>query len=183
MKHSVTQGSLRDVKIIAGLGNPGTRYATTYHNVGLLALDYLAHALGGLKFQPVREEPFAYAKRDSLVLVKPNLPMNESGRAVALALKFFRLKPRELLVIHDDSDILLNNIKFSFGRGPAGHRGVTSLITHLKTKNFWRARIGIRKTRGKAGEFVLRKISHSDLRAFHSVVSELTRKFSENDDV
>ncbi len=106
--------------------------------------------------------------------------MNKSGKAVAEAKKRFKVKSEEILIIHDDSDIELGKYKFSFGRGSAGHKGIESIIKALKTKNFWRLRIGIRSKkvglsaearRAKAEDFVLKKITKKDLLIFNEVFS------------
>ena len=86
--------------------------------------------------------------------------MNRSGAFVEKTLNKHKIKPEELIVVHDDSDIELGKYKISFGRGSAGHNGVQSIINTLKTKDFWRLRIGIGKIsdqKTKAEEFVLKK--------------------------
>lgn len=90
--------------------------------------------------------------------------MNQSGNFVKAALKKYKIKPEEILIAHDDSDIELGKYKISFGRGSAGHNGVQSIIDALKTKNFWRLRIGIgcELTRTKAIDLVLKKINKKD---------------------
>ncbi|MEE8131931.1 MAG: aminoacyl-tRNA hydrolase [Candidatus Paceibacterota bacterium] len=152
------------IKLIIGLGNPGSQYTLTYHNVGFLAVDYLTKNLINSK----------------LVIIKPKTFMNKSGKAVAEAKKRFKVKSEEILIIHDDSDIELGKYKFSFGRGSAGHKGIESIIKALKTKNFWRLRIGIRSKkvglsaearRAKAEDFVLKKITKKDLLIFNEVFS------------
>ena len=114
--------------------------------------------------------------KENIIFVKPLTFMNESGKAVLAAMRYFsakdkKIKPKEILIIHDDADIELGKIKLSFGQGAAGHHGVESVIKNLKTKNFWRIRIGIRpKTpndknqapKKKAGGFVLEKITPAD---------------------
>jgi PTH1 family peptidyl-tRNA hydrolase len=157
------------IKLIIGLGNPGKEYEKTYHNVGFLAIDFLA------------KNPL------SARLLKSNSYMNQSGSFVAKASKKYGIKPEEILIIHDDSDIELGKYKVSFARGSAGHRGVQSIIDALATKNFWRLRIGIRPpkknisvnqrthqrqsaiSRRKASEIVLKKISKKDLETLEKV--------------
>lgn len=162
--------------LVIGLGNPGSQYALTYHNVGFLAIDYLNKCQApSIKCQAL----------------KSNVYMNESGKFVAKILKKNRVKPEKILIIHDDSDIELGKYKFSFERGSAGHKGVASIIKFLKTKNFWRLRIGIRpKTsrkkadlpaearRAKAGDFVLKKINKKDLAVFRKVFEETQKTYS-----
>lgn len=137
-------------RLIIGLGNPDRRYAHTYHNAGILAADCL----------------FGLRTPDSdCRLLKSDAYMNQSGNFVKTEIKKLKIKPEELLVIHDDSDIELGKYKFSFCRGSAGHKGVESVIKTLKTKNFWRLRIGIRPkaSKIKAEKFVLKKITKKDL--------------------
>ena len=141
--------------MVIGLGNPGKEYAATYHNLGYAAADMLAR---GEKF--LRHGNFEYCRLGKVLIVKPLTFMNESGLAVSAAASFFKVKPEEILVIHDDSDIILGNYKLACGRGAAGHNGVKSVISELGTDQFCRLRLGIRKEslRVKAGGFVLNKI-------------------------
>ncbi len=145
-------------KLLIGLGNPGKGYENTYHNAGHLFVDFLAEP--GAKFK--KEKTFAYLKAPGLVLAKTDVFMNQSGGAVSAAKKYFNLKPSEILVVHDDSDISLGSFKLSFGRGSAGHLGIASVIRSLRTNKFHRLRIGTRpsneRARKKANEFVLKKI-------------------------
>jgi len=158
-------------KLIIGLGNPDKEYQNTYHNVGFLAVDFLANSL-----------PLAK-------LLKSDSYMNESGLFVLKAVKKNGLKPEEVLIIHDDADIELGKYKLSFGRGSAGHRGVESIINSLGTKNFWRLRIGINKIsniknqkskRIKAADFVLKKISKADLETLLKVFDGVVKKVFED---
>ncbi len=158
------------IKLIIGLGNPGKKYEKTYHNIGVLFIEYLA------------ENGHADAE-----LVKPNVFMNQSGPMVAKLLKKSGAKPEEILIVHDDSDIELGKYKLSFGRSSAGHKGVESVIQSLGTKNFWRLRIGIRKVsnvrhqvlRKKAEKIVLKKINKEDWRVLEKVFQtiKMTTKF------
>ena len=118
----------KDVSLIVGLGNPGKDYERTYHNAGRLTLAVLAPEDGWHT-----RDKFRYVKDSGRTFVMPKTFMNESGEAVAAALKYFKLKPADLLVIHDDSDLPLGEWKFQFGRGSAGHRGIASIINHLRS--------------------------------------------------
>ena len=161
------------IKLIIGLGNPDKKYENTYHNAGFLFLDYLK-TLNALPY----------------TLLTSNVYMNESGTFVEKIVKRHRAKSSEILIVHDDSDLELGTYKLQSGRGAAGHHGVESVIKSLRTKNFWRLRIGIRpKTdqrsqqtvrnnlRLKAEKFVLKKISKTNLEiletAFSKIISEL----------
>ena len=102
--------------------------------------------------------------------------MNKSGLFVKEALKKYKAKPEQLLVIHDDSDIELGKYKLSFGRSSAGHKGVQNVINHLKTQKFWRLRIGIRpsqeRKRAKADALVLKKIAPANKQLLDKVFKE-----------
>ncbi|OGY62920.1 MAG: hypothetical protein A2745_02625 [Candidatus Harrisonbacteria bacterium RIFCSPHIGHO2_01_FULL_44_13] len=148
------------LKLIIGLGNPDPKYQNTYHNVGHLFIDYLTKS--------------SQLKTKNL---KTDVYMNESGRFVARTLKKHNANPKELLIVHDDSDLGLGTYKLQFGRGAAGHHGIENVIKVLKTKNFWRLRIGIRppqeKTRQRAEKFVLKKISTADKKSLEGVFEKL----------
>lgn len=159
---------IQDVKLIIGLGNPGEKYENTYHNTGFLFIDYLNR---NSKIQ-----------NQNLQILKSGFYMNESGVFVFKILKKCGIKPENLLIIHDDSDIKIGKYKISFNRGSAGHKGIESIIKSLGAKNFWRLRIGIRPTnnteqrgtkrkvaRKKAGEFILKKINKKDLEILEKI--------------
>ncbi len=144
-------------RLIIGLGNPDKEYGKTYHNVGFLAINFLAENSSARK------------------LIKSEVYMNESGGFVKKTIKKNNAKPEEVLIIHDDSDIKMGEYKLSFGRSSAGHRGVQSIIDSLKTKNFWRLRIGIRKNKKqKASEIVLKKISKADMETLNKIFKEFS---------
>ena len=180
----------RNIKIVIGLGNPGSKYEDTYHNVGILCLDFMAQQiLRDDELSYTLNPRFSYLKTKTIIFIKPQMYMNASGTAVHAALAHFRIQPDAMLVAHDDSDITLGNYKVAFNRGAAGHRGVESVIKVLGTKEFWRLRIGIRKTgiknqelgiRRKAGEMVLRKISKVDFEVLESVFKQALVQLSES---
>jgi PTH1 family peptidyl-tRNA hydrolase len=132
------------MKLIIGLGNPGKKYEKTRHNVGFMVLDELA---GGEKWGESKKVKAQYIKMrmgdENVELLKPQTFMNESGRAVAYAANKNGVSPADILVIHDDVDIPLGEIKIQEGRGAAGHNGVKSIIQHLGTKDFTRIRVGV----------------------------------------
>jgi len=147
-----------DIKLIFGLGNPGEKYASTYHNVGQIYIDHIAKG----NFEKYRN--FEFSRGENFIFAKSLTFMNDSGGAVREALRYFNLRPENLLVVHDDSDIALGEYKISFDQGSAGHNGVQSVIDHLKTQRFFRLKIGVRENqRDKAGEFVLKPISKVEL--------------------
>lgn len=158
--------------LIIGLGNPDPLLENTYHNIGALAVESLAPE----KFRN-HKGIFSYAKIDGRIFVRPLVFMNESGLAVKEAMRVFDIKPKDILIIHDDSDIAIGEVKYSSGGGSAGHKGMRSIIEHIKTSEFARARIGIREKdeirRKKAEEFVLSPITKKDHEIFEKVFSTL----------
>jgi len=146
------------VKLIAGLGNPGTRYLWTRHNAGFMVLDRLSHESGipAVKkgFSGVYGEGWWQGER--LLLLKPFTYMNLSGRSVAEAVRFHKLSLEDLIVIHDDLDIPFGRIKLKKGGGHGGHNGLRSLLAELGSGDFTRVRIGIdRPGRGDVVDYVL----------------------------
>ncbi len=161
------------IKMIAGLGNPGAAYRHTYHNIGYLAIDFLSDQEPESGWR--RGNKFTYLRTGGWVFVKPAMFMNESGEALKQAAKYFKVRPENLLVINDDSDLEIGKYKIGFGRGAAGHRGAASVISSFKTNDFWRARIGARSQPGKAGGFVLKKINPGDRKKITAVFGDLKR--------
>jgi peptidyl-tRNA hydrolase, PTH1 family len=130
------------MKILVGLGNPGGEYVNTRHNVGFMLLDRLVTS-GWMKS---KNGLLAYSwLKSDLELVKPQTFMNKSGEAVSYVLKKHKVKPLDLIVVHDDLDIALGMYKIQLGKGPKIHNGVNSVTTTLETDQFWRVRIGIEK--------------------------------------
>ncbi len=172
--------NIEGVKIVIGLGNPGKKYEKTYHNTGFLAVDFLIKNIsvssGLSKFRIPSSKNFGYVKIGKLVLIKPLTFMNNSGKAVKEAIRYFSAKPEEVLIIHDDSDINLGKCKVSFGRGSAGHQGVESIVKFLHTKNFQRLRVGVKQTGKKAEEIVLKKIGKNDLKIIEKVFKTINIK-------
>ncbi len=160
-------------KIVVGLGNPGPEFENTYHNVGILALKKMA---GSAEFKTYKHL-FEYAEAQDTAFIAPLTFMNGAGAAVREALKKFGAKPKDLVVIHDDSDIPVGKYKISRERGSAGHKGVQSIMDALHTNDFTRIRIGIRAPnevkRKKAEEFVLKKIRPADREVLEELFASL----------
>jgi peptidyl-tRNA hydrolase, PTH1 family len=130
--------------LVAGLGNPGREYEHTRHNAGWLVLDELARRHRGSwrsKFSGSLAEVRLGDLR--LALLKPETYMNESGRSVAAAARFFKVEPEALLVVHDDVDLEAGRLQARCGGGLAGHNGLRSLARDLGTQDFLRLRIGV----------------------------------------
>lgn len=132
------------MQIIVGLGNPGKKYTGTLHNAGALVLDRVAEDLGQ-SFAPAPKNIPAYiAHAADVLLVKPTTFMNVSGRAVQQMLAYYKLTPANLVVVYDDIDLLLGDVRVSAGGGAGGHNGIRSIIESLGgEKAFGRIRIGV----------------------------------------
>jgi len=130
--------------LVAGLGNPGREYASTRHNAGWMVLDELARRHGGSwrsKFSGSLAEVRLGDLR--LGLLKPETYMNDSGRSVGAAVRFFKVEPDQVLVVHDDVDLEAGRLQARNGGGLAGHNGLRSLGQHLGSQDFQRLRIGV----------------------------------------
>jgi PTH1 family peptidyl-tRNA hydrolase len=130
--------------LVAGLGNPGREYAGHRHNVGHMVADELARRHGGSwrgKFSGDLSELRIGESR--VALLKPMTYMNESGRSVGAAVRFFKLPPEQLLVVHDEGDFDLGRLQARLGGGLAGHNGLRSIAQALGTQEFLRLRIGV----------------------------------------
>lgn len=132
------------MRLIVGLGNPGPKYAANRHNVGYMAVDEIVrrHSFGPYRsrFQALVAEGALDGAR--LQAMKPLTFMNESGRAVGEAVRFHKIEPQDVLVIHDELDLAPGKIKVKLGGGTAGHNGLRSIDAHIGP-DFWRLRIGI----------------------------------------
>ncbi|HEY3068920.1 MAG TPA: aminoacyl-tRNA hydrolase [Gaiellaceae bacterium] len=153
------QASTLDL-LVAGLGNPGREYAETRHNVGFMVADELTLRHGGSwrgKFSGDLAELRLNGLR--LAVLKPQTYMNESGRSVGAAVRFFKVEPVALVVVHDEVDLEPGRLQVRLGGGLAGHNGLRSVAQHLGTGEFGRVRIGVgRPERGDprpVADFVL----------------------------
>lgn len=149
--------------LVAGLGNPGRGYETTRHNVGWLVMDELARRHGGSfrsKFSGRLAELRIDGKR--VALLKPETYMNESGRSLGAAARFFKAESDALLVVHDDVDLEPGRLQARAGGGLAGHNGLRSIAQALGTQEFLRLRIGV----GRPGRGDRRSVSDYVLSGF-----------------
>jgi peptidyl-tRNA hydrolase, PTH1 family len=150
--------------LVAGLGNPGREYGDTRHNVGFMVAEELARRHGG-SWRAKFSGDLAEMRLDGLRLavLKPQTYMNESGRSVGAAARFFKVEPEALLVVHDEVDLEPGRLQARLGGGLAGHNGLRSVAQHLGTPEFARLRIGVgRPERGDprpVADFVLSPFS------------------------
>src|SRR5215218_8356029 len=129
--------------LVAGLGNPGREYEGNRHNVGFMVADELARRHGG-SWRGKFSGRLADVRIDDhrVGLLKPETYMNESGRSVKAAAAFFKLEPDAILVVHDESDLEPGRLQARRGGGLAGHNGLRSIASHLRTQDFLRLRVG-----------------------------------------
>jgi PTH1 family peptidyl-tRNA hydrolase len=130
--------------LVVGLGNPGHEHERDRHNVGWLVADELARRMDG-RWRAKFSGRLAEVRLDSLrlALLEPETFMNDSGRSVAAATRFFKAEPESLLVVHDDVDLEPGRLQARAGGGLAGHNGLRSLAQALGTQEFLRLRIGV----------------------------------------
>lgn len=178
------------IRLIIGLGNPGQEYEKTRHNTGFIIAEEIRRVYDLPKWE-TRPKFFAEISEGKIgkakaILARPQTMMNNSGKAVFAAAKFLKIKPEEILVIHDDADLPLGVAKISRNKSAGGHRGVGSIIRALKTENFSRLRVGIQPSAKKhqdamklilskyklAEEKVLKKIIKKAVPAMETAVNE-----------
>ena len=162
------------IKLIVGLGNPGTEYAQTRHNAGFWFLDNLAQARGA-HFNLEKGFKGHVAKLPGVWLLKPTTFMNRSGQAVAPLANFYKITPDEVLVVHDELDLAPGAIKLKKGGGSGGHNGLKDIEAQLGTRDTWRLRIGIGHPRelgmqNEVIDFVLHPPSNDHLNAIEEAM-------------
>ena len=155
------------VKLIAGLGNPGRQYEKNRHNAGFLFLDYLFSKYAGSwvnesKFQGIIGR--CNVGENKVLLLKPQTFMNRSGLSVGAVMRYYKYKPEDVLIVHDELDIPAGEVRLKVGGGHAGHNGLRDIIANLGEKNFYRVRLGIgRPVSGlSVSDYVLSNFSKDD---------------------
>lgn len=133
------------MKLIAGLGNPGSEYASTKHNVGFMLVDALAKQWNAENWRTKQDALVAETQvgGEKVLLVKPLTYMNESGRAVGPLLAWYKIAPEDLVVLYDDMDIPVGTVRLRKKGSAGGHNGMKSILYHVQAENFSRVRIGI----------------------------------------
>jgi PTH1 family peptidyl-tRNA hydrolase len=141
------------IRMLVGLGNPGTEYEGTRHNAGFWWVDEAARVLGArLMHDRAYHGLVARVNRPDgpVWLIEPQTYMNLSGKSVAPLARFFKIEPSEILVVHDELDLPPGQMKIKQGGGAAGHNGLKDIHAQLGTADFWRLRIGIGHPRDSA---------------------------------
>lgn len=172
--------------LIVGLGNPGKKYEKTRHNIGFRVVDELHSSsrfaivrlienFSGWKYEKKCQAEISQGKIDNqkMILAKPQVFMNNSGKSVKSLIDFYKITSPGLVVIHDDIDLPSGKIRISKGRGAAGHKGVESIIRAIDSKNFIRFRVGIQPETKKPKNtetFVLQKFTKEEEKIIKEVV-------------
>lgn len=151
--------------MIVGLGNPGADYLLNRHNVGFTAIDALAENNRATAWQKKFKGHVAslVLADTTALLLKPTTYMNLSGEAVGEALRYYKLTPEDVIVLHDDIDLEAGQIKVKQGGGDGGHNGLKSIDAHIG-KDYWRVRIGVGRPEHKSEvtDYVLGNFSKAD---------------------
>ena len=165
------------IRLLAGLGNPGPEYDATRHNAGFWWLDAVAAKLGArLGYDRSYHGLVARVNRpggEPLWLVEPQTYMNLSGKSVAALARFYKIAPDEILVAHDELDLLPGQVKLKLGGSHAGHNGLKDIVAQLGSADFWRLRLGIGHPGVKAEviQYVLKKPSQEHREAIEHCIA------------
>jgi PTH1 family peptidyl-tRNA hydrolase len=173
LHHAVVDDRNEPIRVIAGLGNPGNEHQNDRHNAGFWFLDHLERRLGSGS-QP--EARFfgdlgrvRLGESGALWLLKPSTYMNRSGEAIGALCSYYRIAPAQLLVVHDELDLMPGTARLKFGGGSAGHNGLKDISNRLGGADFWRLRLGIGHPRSlglreEVASFVLHRPSAEHLK-------------------
>lgn len=165
---------MANTKLVVGLGNPGKEYAHNRHNAGYRCINHLAKAHHVSLSERSCRAQFGISRiaGSEVVLSKPRTFMNSSGDSVILLIKRFKVPLDDLFVIHDDLDLPLGRIRFYFGGGSGGHRGIESIVTRLGSRDFNRIRLGIGRPPDdmEAAEYVLTDFNPVEASIFEETV-------------
>lgn len=176
------------MKLIVGLGNVGSKYAGTRHNVGFMTVEEYARQKG-IEFSQIKHEAeiaeFFY-QGEKIILAKPLTYMNESGRSVKPLLNYSNLAVSDLVVIHDDLDLPVGHIRLRLQGSAGGHNGIKSIIAQLGTQKFKRIRIGIdHPQKVSVVDWVLTRFTQTEQKEFAQGIEQATAALDnwiENDD-
>lgn len=162
------------MKLIVGLGNPGTDYVNTRHNIGFMYLDYIFKDNFKLnkKFNALEYETIIDSEK--VMIIKPLSYMNLSGEVVIKYVNYYKIKLQDIVVIQDDLDMEIGRCKLLYNHGDGGHNGIKNIISHLGSKEFLRLKIGISNSKNMdTKDYVLGKFSINDKEVIDKTFSYL----------
>lgn len=165
-----------DAWLVVGLGNPGPGYAAHRHNVGEMVVEELGKRTSA-NFKRHRANAMVAEVRSPagrMILAGTNTYMNLSGGPVAGLLKYYKLGPERLVVVHDELDIPFDTVRLKLGGGPGGHNGIRDIIAAVGTEDFIRVRVGIGRPPGRqdAANFVLSNFSSTEKQSLPNLVTD-----------
>jgi PTH1 family peptidyl-tRNA hydrolase len=183
------------MRLIIGLGNPGEEYEGSRHCVGFVAVDEIARKEGSkFSFENKFNAEVVKSRFNDkpVILAKPFTFVNKSGEAVRKLKLFYKIKPADIIVIHDDLDIEFGSFKVSFAKHSGGHRGVQSVIDNLKTDKFWRLRVGtanrklttarhqrtLKAKKESVGNFVLSRFTPSEQSELKKIIKKALERLA-----
>ncbi|MFH0818877.1 MAG: aminoacyl-tRNA hydrolase [Patescibacteria group bacterium] len=156
------------MRLIVGLGNPGTKYQNTRHNIGFMVLDKLCQ-----NFKIVKKYNALIYKDNNVIFLKPQSYMNNSGQAVSQVAAYYKIEPKNIYVIYDDKDLPFGKLRIRTNGSAGGHNGIKSIIANLNSQNFVRFRIGIKNedtSNVDTADFVLSKFTSSEKNSLNHVL-------------
>jgi len=162
------------IRLVAGLGNPGVEYADTRHNIGFMVVDRLAYE-AGLPWEKSGKWDAATAKLGAAMLVKPATYMNHSGYPLHTIAQFFKIVPQQILVVLDDFSLPLGRLRIRQSGGPGGHNGLESIIGQFGSEEIPRLRIGIGNVPAEgASDYVLGNFFEEEMDLVGSTIKRAT---------
>jgi len=167
------------MKLVIGLGNPGKKYEHTRHNVGFMVLDSLAKDLG-IRLKENKTRKIVSGKTDTIELIKPQTFMNNSGVILSAIIRKQNIALANILIISDDIDMELGKLRYREDGSSGGHKGMQSIINHLKTDKIARIKIGIGRSHTlEPDEYVTSKFTHQELSQIEKVIPQTIQLIKE----
>ena len=167
------------IKLFVGLGNPGDKYMATRHNAGFWWVDLIAAQIGSSLSIDAKMFGIVAKYNENTWLLKPTTFMNGSGKSVAALANYYKIKPEEILVVHDELDLPAGQSKLKFGGSHGGHNGLRDIHSALGTPNYWRLRIGISHpgNKNEVVNYVLKAPSKDEQKAIDDSVDGSSKVF------
>ena len=168
----------QSIRLIVGLGNPGSQYEKTRHNVGVWLIErLLQQKIGQLTFNKKFKGRFGKLSlfdQEYFVLI-PETYMNNSGQAVGSVARFYKIAPREILIAHDEMDLPVGTVRLKQGGGMAGHKGLDDIVSHLGSHDFHRIRIGIGHPQNVMDvmDYVLNRPTHDEQKEIDAAIDQV----------